>query len=71
MTNKIYGCLMIFFVANAIEGQLISTGAFEIQFNGEWLFYVTYIESKIDYFCFVFCFSAVGYLSIRKFKIKA
>jgi len=32
-TNKIYACLMIFFVSNAIEGQLISTGAFEIQFN--------------------------------------
>lgn len=31
--NKIYGCLMIFFVTNAIEGQLVSTGAFEIQFN--------------------------------------
>ncbi|KAA0191027.1 hypothetical protein HAZT_HAZT002004 [Hyalella azteca] len=32
-SNKIYGCLMIFFLSNAIEGQLISTGAFEIQFN--------------------------------------
>jgi len=31
--NKLYGCLMIFFLSNAIEGQLISTGAFEIQFN--------------------------------------
>uniref|UniRef100_A0A6A7FNW7 SelT-like protein n=1 Tax=Hirondellea gigas TaxID=1518452 RepID=A0A6A7FNW7_9CRUS len=32
-TNKIYACLMIFFLTNAIEGQLVSTGAFEIQFN--------------------------------------
>lgn len=32
-SNKIYACLMIFFLSNAIEGQLISTGAFEIQFN--------------------------------------
>lgn len=31
--NKLYACLMIFFVSNAIEGQLISTGAFEISFN--------------------------------------
>jgi len=33
LTNKIYGCLMVFFLTNAIEGQLISTGAFEINFN--------------------------------------
>jgi len=32
-TNKIYGCLVIFFLTNAIEGQLVSTGAFEINFN--------------------------------------
>ncbi|ESO92890.1 hypothetical protein LOTGIDRAFT_120388, partial [Lottia gigantea] len=31
--NKIYACLMVFFISNAIEGQLISTGAFEISFN--------------------------------------
>jgi len=31
--NKIYGCLMLFFVCNAIEGQLVSTGAFEVHFN--------------------------------------
>lgn len=31
--NKIYSCMMIFFVGNAIEGQLISTGAFEIYAN--------------------------------------
>ncbi|KAK6195384.1 hypothetical protein SNE40_000829 [Patella caerulea] len=31
--NKIYSCLMIFFISNAIEGQLISTGAFEISLN--------------------------------------
>jgi len=33
MNNRIYGCLMVFFLTNAIEGQLISTGAFEINFN--------------------------------------
>jgi len=33
ITNKIYACLMIFFLSNAIEGQLISTGAFEVSFN--------------------------------------
>ncbi|KAH3806678.1 hypothetical protein DPMN_135002 [Dreissena polymorpha] len=31
--NKLYACLMIFFISNAVEGQLISTGAFEIMFN--------------------------------------
>lgn len=32
--NKFYACLMIFFLCNAVETQLISTGAFEILFNG-------------------------------------
>jgi len=31
--NKIYSCLLIFFLSNAIEGHCISTGAFEIFFN--------------------------------------
>lgn len=31
--NKIYACMMLFFISNAIEGQLISTGAFEVVFN--------------------------------------
>lgn len=31
--NKIYACLMVFFISNAIEGQMISTGAFEISYN--------------------------------------
>jgi len=33
LTNKIYACMMLFFIGNAIEGQLISTGAFEVFFN--------------------------------------
>lgn len=33
--NKIYSCLMIFFISNAIEGSLVSTGAFEIYANDE------------------------------------
>jgi len=33
INNKIYACMMIFFLSNAIEGQLISTGAFEIMLN--------------------------------------
>lgn len=32
-SNKIYGCMMIFFLCNAVEGQLVATGAFEISFN--------------------------------------
>lgn len=31
--NKIYACMMVFFLCNAVEGQLVSTGAFEISFN--------------------------------------
>ncbi|XP_076304417.1 selenoprotein T isoform X1 [Tachypleus tridentatus] len=34
MQNKMYACLMSFFLGNTIEGQLLSTGAFEISFNG-------------------------------------
>jgi len=33
LNNKIYACMMTFFLSNAIEGQLISTGAFEISLN--------------------------------------
>ncbi|RMZ99860.1 seleno T [Brachionus plicatilis] len=32
--NKFYSCLMIFFLSNAIETSLISSGAFEIYLNG-------------------------------------
>jgi hypothetical protein len=38
--NKFYACLMTFFLCNAVEGQLISTGAFEITLNGEILFHI-------------------------------
>lgn len=31
--NKMYACILIFFVTNMIEGQLISTGAFEVSLN--------------------------------------
>lgn len=31
--NKIYACMMLFFISNAIESQLVSTGAFEVTFN--------------------------------------
>lgn len=31
--NKLYACMMLFFIGNAVEGQLISTGAFEVSFN--------------------------------------
>ncbi|KAK2719517.1 hypothetical protein QYM36_005111 [Artemia franciscana] len=31
--NKFYSCLMTFFVSNAVESQLVSTGAFEIFLN--------------------------------------
>lgn len=31
--NMIYSCFMLFFLCNAVETQLISTGAFEISLN--------------------------------------
>ncbi|XP_028043276.1 thioredoxin reductase-like selenoprotein T homolog CG3887 [Bombyx mandarina] len=33
LENKLYACMMMFFLANMIEGQLISSGAFEISLN--------------------------------------
>ncbi|GFN89197.1 protoporphyrinogen oxidase [Plakobranchus ocellatus] len=33
LENKLYAGLMLFFISNAIEGQLVSTGAFEILYN--------------------------------------
>lgn len=30
LDNKFYACMMLFFVSNAVESQLVSTGAFEI-----------------------------------------
>jgi len=31
--NKIYASLILFFLSNAVETQLLSTGAFEVSFN--------------------------------------
>ena len=33
--NKIYACLMTFFLCNMVETQLISSGAFEVTVNGD------------------------------------
>jgi len=33
LENKLYACMMTFFLCNAVETQLISTGAFEISLN--------------------------------------
>lgn len=44
---QLYACLMIFFISNAIEGQLISTGAFEVSFNGEALIFNASIFSLV------------------------
>lgn len=40
--SKIYSCLMIFFVSNALESTLISTGAFEVYANEQ------LISSKLE-----------------------
>ncbi|XP_033227790.1 thioredoxin reductase-like selenoprotein T homolog CG3887 [Belonocnema kinseyi] len=31
--NRLYACILLFFMSNAVEGQMISSGAFEIHFN--------------------------------------
>nr|CAI5859990.1 unnamed protein product [Callosobruchus analis] len=31
--NKLYSCMMLFFLCNIVEGQLIQSGAFEITLN--------------------------------------
>lgn len=31
--NKIYSCVLMFYMCNALEGHLLATGAFEIYFN--------------------------------------
>jgi len=36
--NKIYSCLMIFFMTNAIESTLTSTGAFEVYANDKLMY---------------------------------
>lgn len=42
---QIYACMMVFFLSNMIENQLMSTGAFEITLNGEFVIYrVTFID---------------------------
>jgi selT/selW/selH-like putative selenoprotein len=33
--NTAYSCFMLFFLSNAVESQLISTGAFEVTFNDQ------------------------------------
>uniref|UniRef100_A0A914WG80 Selenoprotein T n=1 Tax=Plectus sambesii TaxID=2011161 RepID=A0A914WG80_9BILA len=35
LNNKISSCMLLFFLGNAIGGQLISTGAFEVSFNDQ------------------------------------
>uniref|UniRef100_A0A8C5M8U1 Selenoprotein T n=1 Tax=Leptobrachium leishanense TaxID=445787 RepID=A0A8C5M8U1_9ANUR len=33
--NKVYACMMVFFLSNMIENQCMSTGAFEVTLNGK------------------------------------
>jgi len=35
ITNKVYGCMLVFFITGMVETNLISTGAFEIYLNNE------------------------------------
>ena len=40
-----YAVMIVFFLANAIEGQLISTGAFEVELNGKYSPYAVRLTS--------------------------
>ena len=42
MDNRLYSCVMLFFACNAAEGYLISSGAFEIHFNGKIKLFYSY-----------------------------
>lgn len=44
INNRFYSCVLIFFTCNAIEAQLISSGAFEIHFNGKYNRYKFFID---------------------------
>lgn len=49
--NKFYACLMTFFLCNAIEGQLISTGAFEILLNGKIVLWLAVQTMLLNFEC--------------------
>jgi selT/selW/selH-like putative selenoprotein len=51
LENKFYACLMLFFISNAVETQLVSTGAFEIYLNGKLALYCMLIpiDEYIDF----------------------
>lgn len=51
-TRKFYGSLLIFFITNSIEGQLISTGAFEIYLNGKWIILIIIKVSSNNIYLF-------------------
>lgn len=38
LNNRFYSCILIFLLGNAIEGLLVSSGAFEIHFNGKYIY---------------------------------
>lgn len=48
-SNKIYACLVVFFGSNMVEGMLISTGAFELLFNGKILTIKLFSSKPINY----------------------
>ena len=41
-----YACILIFFVTNMVEGQLISTGAFEVSLNG--MYFQSQVKNLIE-----------------------
>lgn len=48
ISNKTYSCLVVFFGSNMFEGMLISTGAFELYFNGKYIY--LYAQKKICFY---------------------
>ena len=52
MENKIYACLMTFFLCNMVETQLISSGAFEVTVNGE-KGKIMFTDYNANFSCFI------------------
>jgi len=58
-----YSSILIFFICNTIEGQLISTGAFEVTFNGECFVIIRY-ETQLNRQCLLYMYIVVSFKMI-------
>lgn len=73
---QIYACIIVFFLSNMIEAQLLSTGAFEVTLNGLYTSfslspcYEYNLKFRNDYLCEeIFCSITIIGIYIRTFKV--